>query len=248
MRSHALMRSGGSSLTPSTSIAFVRAPDSSLPYASETNGSSEYDVISFSATVFQVDSKPSMLPSGDAATSSRASERMRCCCSPSRTSVWNACASRSVDVSPEITCRDTKREIVVSVIRLTTACISGGPSSSPWWPIMPSSRSGEQRPTADAMFFSTGSSCSGFFLETTSTMPRSMRIIAAVLRPMPPPLSAVLSSDAIRSTSFSLSAAMPSSSRTPASSRSNELPSRQLVMTRFQTTGSPPERSRRTSA
>jgi hypothetical protein len=29
--SQALMRSGGSSLTPSTSIALVRAPDSSLP-------------------------------------------------------------------------------------------------------------------------------------------------------------------------------------------------------------------------
>ncbi len=84
--SQALMRSGGSSLTCSTSIAFVRDPESSRPYSSETNDSSEYEVSSFSATWFHTDSKPSVLPSGDAATSFFASASMRCCCSGSWTS------------------------------------------------------------------------------------------------------------------------------------------------------------------
>ena len=83
--------------------------------------------------------------------------------------------------------------------------------------------SGEQRPTATAMFFSTGSSCSGSLRDTTSTMPRSIRISAAVLRPMPP-ASGLLSSEAIRLTSCSLSPAMPSSSLMPASSSSKALP------------------------
>ncbi len=47
---------------------------------------------------------------------------------------------------------------------------------------------------------------------------------AAVLRLMPLPLSALLSSDAMRLASCSLSPATLSSSRIPASSRSNELP------------------------
>jgi len=46
---HALTRSGGSSLTCSTSTACVRAPDSSRPYCSDTNGLSEYEVRSFCA-------------------------------------------------------------------------------------------------------------------------------------------------------------------------------------------------------
>jgi hypothetical protein len=44
---HAWMRSGGSSDTRSTSIACVRAPDSSRPYSSETKFLSEYDITSW---------------------------------------------------------------------------------------------------------------------------------------------------------------------------------------------------------
>ena len=53
------------------------------------------------------------------------------------TSDWNASARRSVGALSEITWRATKRAIVVSVMRLTTACTSRGPSSSSRVPHQP---------------------------------------------------------------------------------------------------------------
>jgi hypothetical protein len=108
--------------------------------------------------------------------------------------------------------------------------------------------SGVQWPTAEAMLRSTGSSRSGSFFETTSTIPRSMRISAAVFAPIPPAPSTLASSVPISSARRSLSTAMPSRSRMPCSSSSNALPWRQLVMTWDHTAASPPERSRSTSA
>ena len=82
---------------------------------------------------------------------------------------------------------------------------------------------------------------------TASTIPRSMRIRAAVFAPTPALASVDFSSVAIISASLSPSSAMPSSSLTPSSSSSNELPCRQLAITVFQTAVSPAVRSRRTS-
>ena len=48
--SQTLMRSGGSSPTFSTSMAWTRAVDSSRAYASDTKDLSVYDVRSFCAT------------------------------------------------------------------------------------------------------------------------------------------------------------------------------------------------------
>ena len=55
---------------------------------------------------------------------------MRSRCSTSRTSAWNAWASRSVAVASLITLRATNRAIVPSDMRLTTAFTSRGVSSS----------------------------------------------------------------------------------------------------------------------
>ena len=55
------------------------------------------------------------------------------------------------------------------------------------------------------MLRSTGSSRSGSFFETTSTIPRSMRMSAAVFAPIPPAPSPLASSVAISSASRSLS-------------------------------------------
>ncbi len=75
--SQPVTRSGGSSLTFSTSIACARALESSRAYGSEMNGLSEYDVSSFCATWAHTPSNPSVPPSGDSATSSRAIVRSR---------------------------------------------------------------------------------------------------------------------------------------------------------------------------
>ena len=94
----------------------------------------------------------------------------------------------------------------------------------------PSSISGENWPTAVAMFCSTGSTRSGAFFETTSTMPRSMRMTAAVLAPMPPPVSILASTVDISSLSRSALPARPIRSVIAASSSSKALPCRQFVI------------------
>ena len=185
------MRSGGSSLTCSTSIACVRAPDSSRPYASETNGSSEYDVSSFSATWFH-----------DRLEAFGAAERRR------RDFVVRqrraaAAAGRRRARAPETPARGGRsaclRRSTLRATKLRDRRV-GHPADDRAAPRRGrrrrrSPRCAEQRrascrasswPTAAAMLRSTGSSRSGSFFDTASTMPRSMRMSAAVFAPMPP--------------------------------------------------------------
>ena len=205
--------------------------------ASDTNGSSEYDVSSFSATLFQTASKPSVLPSGEAATSSCASASSALLFAPRRgpASGTPARADRSACRSRSRAARRSARSSR-PVMRLTTACISCGAFvSAAAGPSGPAASPASSWPTAAAMFFSTGSSCSGSCfgdrVDDAAEHAHQRGGLDADAAAAP----ALLSSDAIRSASCSLSPAMPSSSRMPASSRSNELPCRQLAITRFHT-------------
>ena len=81
------------------------------------------------ATWFQTVSKPSVLPSGDAATSSCASDSSRCCCSGVADQRLERLRERDRSASSRAMTltRDERARSSSSVMRLTTACTSRAP-------------------------------------------------------------------------------------------------------------------------
>ena len=221
------MRSGGSSLD----LLRPRSPWSARPTApgrtsSDTNGSSEYDVSSFSATLFQTDLEALGASERRGRHVVVRQRQQPLCALSSRTSVWNACAQPiGRRIAGDHVAATTKREIVASVIRLTTAFISWRPSSvAACWPIEPAAASpASSWPTAVAMFFGTGSSLIRLLLRhRVDDAAAASACSAAVLTLMPLPLAGA----ALEATPSRLAELLrcrrrcSSSSRIPASSRS----------------------------